>query len=122
MKKILIVDDDQNLREIYTDILTKEGYSIDQAKDGEEGYYALSRGGYDLILLDLILPKMDGLMILQKLRSEAPLKPNGPIIILSNIGQSTLNEKVLTLGAKESITKSDYTPDQIVAKVKNYLK
>ncbi len=120
-KKILVIDDDQAIRDLYKEILTTEGFAVDTMKDGQEGYFAILNGGYDLILLDILIPKMDGIAILEKLQSEKPQKPNGPILILSNLGQETFTEKGLTLGAKECLTKSNYTPDQILAKVKKYL-
>lgn len=121
-KRILVVEDERYLRELYIEILQTEGYEVDCAADGEEGYQALYNGGYDLVLLDIILPKMDGLKILQKLARETPpKKPNGAIIILSNLGQDTFITEGVALGARGYMIKSDYTPDQIIAEVKNYL-
>src|SRR3990167_5866710 len=86
-KRILVVEDERYLRELYVEILKEEGYEVDWAADGEEGYQAMYNGGYDLVLLDIILPKMDGLKILKKLKHETPpQKPNGVIIVLSNLG------------------------------------
>lgn len=121
-KRILVVEDERYLRELYVEILQAEGYDVDQAIDGEEGYQALYKGGYDLVLLDIILPKMDGLKILQKLAKETPpQKPNGAVIVLSNLGQDTFIAEGVALGARGYMIKSDYTPDQIIAEVKNYL-
>ncbi len=121
-KRILVVEDERYLRELYIEILQAEGYDVDNAADGEEGYQALYNGGYDLVLLDIILPKMDGLKILQKLAKETPPKrPNACIIVLSNLGQDTFIAEGVALGARGYMIKSDYTPDQIISEVRNYL-
>lgn len=120
-KRILIVEDDTYLRELYVDILKAEGFAVDQAADGEEGYQALYKGGYALVLLDIMLPKMDGLSILEKLSHETPLAPNNAIVVLSNLGHDTAIAQAISLGARGYMIKSDYTPDQVITKVKSYL-
>lgn len=122
VKKILVVEDDEYLRELYIDILEEEGYAVDHAADGEEGYQKMYAGGYDLVLLDIMLPKIDGLKILEKLQKETqPMQPNKVIIVLSNIGQETAVDKAKSFGARGYMIKSDYTPDQVIAKIKEYL-
>ncbi|TSC63593.1 MAG: Fis family two component sigma-54 specific transcriptional regulator, partial [Microgenomates group bacterium Gr01-1014_93] len=76
-KKILIVEDDQFLREFYEELLQGEGYSVDAAADGDQGLTKISQGGYDLILLDIMLPKKDGMQILRELRVKPPAEFNG---------------------------------------------
>ncbi len=121
-KRVLVVEDEKYLRELYVEILQEEGYDVHQAADGEEGYTAMQGGGYDLVLLDIMLPKMDGLKILEKLKNETPPKmPNRTIVILSNLGQDSIIAEGVALGAGGYMIKSDYTPDQILAEVKNYL-
>ena len=76
-ESILVVEDDQFIRELYIDILQDEGYDVDHAVDGEEGYAKLHMGGFDLVLLDIMLPKIDGIKILEKLKNETqPVSPN----------------------------------------------
>jgi DNA-binding response OmpR family regulator len=121
-KKLLVVEDDQYLRELYIDILEDEGYDVDHAVDGEEGYTKMHAGGYDLVLLDIMLPKMDGLKILEKLQKETPpTTPNKAVIVLSNLGQENAIADAVTYGARGYMIKSDYTPDQVISKVKGYL-
>jgi DNA-binding response OmpR family regulator len=121
-KKILIIEDEKALSELYAEIFRLEGFDVDTASDGQEGYVAIYNGGYDLVLLDIILPKMDGLSVLEKIVKETPpLKNNGPIVILSNLSQDDTISKALTLGASGFMIKSDMTPDQIVSQVKNFL-
>ena len=120
-KRILVVEDEKFLRELYYDILSGEGFTVDQAADGEEGYRMMSQGGYDVVLLDIMLPKMDGLSILEKLSMNAPVKPNGAVVILSNLEQDAAIAKAVTMGARGYMIKSDHTPDQVIAKVKSYM-
>ena len=121
-KKILVVEDEKYLRELYVEILQEQGYEIHQATDGQEAYTAMLNGGYDLVLLDIMLPKMDGLKILEKLKNETPpQKPNNVIVILSNLGQDSVIAQCLALGARGTMIKSDYTPNQIVETIKRYL-
>jgi DNA-binding response OmpR family regulator len=121
-KKLLIVEDDQYLRELYIDILEDEGYDVDHAADGEEAYEKIHSGGYDLVLLDIMLPKMDGLKILEKIKNETPsVTPNKAIVILSNLGQETAVADAVARGAVGYMIKSDFTPDQVIAKVREFL-
>ncbi len=121
-KKILVVEDDQYIRELYIDILEEEGFIIDHAVDGEEAYQKMHEGGYDLVLLDVMLPKMDGLKILEKLKKETPpILPNKAVVILSNLGQESAVANATTLGARGYMIKSDYTPDQVINKIKGFL-
>lgn len=120
VKKIIVVEDEQYLRELYVQILQEEGFSVDSAEDGEIGFDKLSQNKYDLILLDIILPKMDGLQILEKLS-----KTNGmtfeSTVLLTNLGQDLVVAKALDFGVRGFMIKSDYTPEEIINEVKGYL-
>ena len=121
-KKILIVEDDDYLRDLYVETLEGEGFYVESAADGEEGYKKLFHGGYDLALLDIMLPKMNGLTILERIQKQTPaINPNGAIVMLSNLGQETTIAKAVSLGARGYMMKSDYTPAQVIFKVKEYL-
>jgi two-component system, cell cycle response regulator len=121
-KKILVIEDDQFIRELYIDILLDEGYNVEHAVDGEEGYQKMHAGGYDLVLLDIMLPKMDGIKILDKLKNETPpVIPNAAVLVLSNLGQETIIGNAISLGARGYLIKSDHTPDQVIQKVKECL-
>jgi len=122
VQKILIVEDDQYIRDLYVEILEDEGFFVENAADGEEGYKKIFHGGYDLVLLDIMLPKMNGLTILQKIQKETlPMHPNRMIVVLSNLGQETTIAKALALGARGYMVKSDYTPTQVIYKIKEFL-
>lgn len=120
--RILVVEDEEFLRRLYVDLLKTEGYEVDEAKDGEEGYQKIGKESYDLILLDYLLPKMDGEQILNKLKAELPDKDlNNSIVILSNMDQDVLSKKSFPFIIKGYVVKSNYTPDQFVSEVKRYL-
>jgi len=89
-KKLLIVEDDEFLRDFYQELLTSEGYTVDVAADGEVGWEKIHQGGWNLVLLDIMLPKMDGLHILQNLQAQPAQQKNGPIVVLTNLGHDTV--------------------------------
>src|SRR5688572_24207980 len=89
-KRILIVEDDQFLREFYQELLQSEGFQVDIAPDGEVGLQKAQVGGYQLVLLDIMLPKRDGLQILRELKAAPPQTPNGQIVVLTNLGQDAI--------------------------------
>lgn len=121
-KKILIVEDDQFLREFYQELLQQEGYTVDVAADGETGLSKLKEGGYNLVLLDIILPKKDGLEILRELKLKPPKKANGSIIVLTNLGQDTVIKQCFELGTSGYLIKSALNPDQVLTEIHAYLK
>jgi len=118
--KILVVEDEQDLRDLYVQILQQEGYVVDNAEDGEKAYDKLSKNEYDLVLLDIILPKMDGLQILEKLAKINKMKFD-KIVLLTNLGQDLVVAKALDYGVRGYMIKSDYTPEEIVNEIKGYL-
>ncbi len=120
-QKILIIEDDKFLRELISQKLLKESYDIAEAVDGEKGVEAVKIEKPDLILLDLILPEMDGFTVLAKIK-EDPSTSQIPVIILSNLGQKDDIEKGLKLGAIDYLIKAHFTPNEIVDKVKTVLK
>lgn len=120
-KKILIVEDDKFLRELISQKLMKEGYDIAEAVDGVKGVEAVKSEKPDLVLLDLILPELDGFGVLAKVK-EDPQASQIPIIILSNLGQKDDIEKGLKLGATDYLIKAHFTPNEIVDKIKTILK
>ena len=119
-KKIIIVEDEQYLRELYIQILQQEGYSVDSAEDGDIAFEKLSKNQYDLVLLDVILPKMDGLQILEKLSKMGDRKFDNTVL-LTNLGQDLVVAKALDYGVRGYMIKSDYTPEEMINEVKGYL-
>lgn len=118
--KILLVEDEQYLRELYQEILTEQGYEVTTAQDGEEGYNNLKEGGWDLVILDIILPKMNGLEIMRKIKTNGSDKPNKKIIFLTNLDKDEEIKEALQLGDGYFI-KSQITPGSLVEEIKGYL-
>ncbi len=119
-KKILLVEDDKFLSEMYVAKLTESGFSIETAFDGEEGLHKIKEMKPDLILLDIVLPKKDGFEILAELKKEKDLK-DIIVIALTNLGQKEEVEKGLKLGADDYIVKAHFTPTEVVTKIKKKL-
>jgi len=120
-KTILIVEDDKFLRELISRKLSGEGFEVFGAVDGEEGIKKIKEGKPDLVLLDLILPGIDGFEVLARLR-EDPEFSSIPVIILSNLGQREEVERGLKLGAIDYLIKAHFTPGEIIEKIRNTLK
>ena len=120
-KTILVIEDDKFLRELISRKLTGEGFDVLEAVDGEEGIKKIKEGKPDLVLLDLILPGIDGFEVLTRVRDD-PAVSSIPIIILSNLGQREEVEKGLKLGAIDYLIKAHFTPGEIIEKIKNVLK
>lgn len=121
-KKILIVDDDMYLRDLYEEILKEAGFEVETAADGREGLTKLSVGGYDLTLLDVMMPHLDGLGVLSKLQEVKPTTPNGPIVLLTNLAHDPVIQEGLSKGAVAYLIKADMTPDQVLENVKKYIR
>lgn len=119
-KKILVVEDEEYIRDLYVQILQKEGYLVDSASDGEEAYVKISKKEYDLILLDIILPKIDGLQVLEKLKKESK-KISAPVVLLTNLSQEVVVAKAVDYGVRGYMVKSDLTPQDIINEVRGYL-
>ena len=121
MPKILIIEDDKFLRELIVSKLTKEDYEVFEAVDGEEGIKKTREEKPDLVLLDLILPGIDGFEVLSQMKGD-PVVSSIPVVILSNLGQREDIEKGLTLGATDYMIKAHFTPREIIEKIKSILK
>lgn len=120
MKHILLVEDDPFLIDIYTTKLKEAGFSTEVAIDGEEAIRKMKGEKPDLVVLDIVLPQLDGWTILKKIKSEPKLK-NLKVIILSNLGQKEEVEKGMNLGAIKYLIKAHYTPSQVVEEIKKII-
>ena len=119
-QKILVVEDDLFLRELYTDVLGAEGYKVEGAVDGEDALKKMKLGGYSLVLLDIIMPKMDGLTVMKQLQSTPALAPNKCVIFLTNLDKDEEIRTAMQLG-NGYLIKSQITPGSLVEEVKKYL-
>ena len=120
-KKVLVVDDDLFIRELYEEVLKDDGFEVESAVDGEEGLKKIQQGGFDLILLDVMMPKKDGLGVLSELAINKPSQPNGPILLLTNLGHDPIIKEAMTKGATSYLNKADMTPDQLLENIKKFL-
>ncbi len=121
MKNILLVEDDPFLIDIYVTKLKEAGFEIEVAKNGQTALKFLNRKKYDLLVLDIVLPRIDGWEILEKIRKQEKLR-DLLIIILSNLGQRQEVKKGLDLGATKYLIKAHYKPSEIVEEIKKMLK
>lgn len=120
MKKILIVEDDEEYRNLLKQKLTAAGLAVHETKNGEEGLLELSKNSFDLILLDLIMPKMDGLKFYRQLKRT--VKKKIPILILTNMLLSDIKELLKKPEIKGYIIKVDTNLDQLMKKVQAAIK
>lgn len=118
--KILFIEDDVTLVKMYERKFTSDGYEVVIAYDGMEGLEKATKEKPDLVLLDIMLPKLDGLALFKKMRS-LPETFNTPVILLTNFGQEDAVFECFKLGAVDYLVKADVTPQQVVAKVENFL-
>lgn len=119
--RVLVIEDEAAMRELYVELLTDAGYEVDSARDGEEGLKKLQAGGWNLTLLDIVLPKIDGLTVLKLLQQQPPAQTNGPIVLITALAQETLVHDGLNSGASGYLIKSEINPDQVLSEVKNFL-
>ncbi len=119
-KKILLVEDEDFIRELYTRQLTKAGFAVKSAADGQAGLETLKAEVFDLLLLDIMLPGMNGLQLLREFKTQNPTSPM-ITILLTNLGQEAVIKEGFELGAQAYLIKASYTPDQVVNEVKNAL-
>ena len=119
--RVLFVEDDPTVAQMYRLKLELDGYQVVMAKDGEEGLKLAARLKPDIIFLDIRLPKMGGLDVLEQLRQANETK-NTPVVILSNYGERELVDRGLKLGALEYLIKSQTTPARLSSGVEGWLK
>lgn len=120
-QRILLIEDDTFTRELYEEVLGDAGFEVEAAVDGEEGIDKIRAGNYDLILLDIMLPKTDGLGILRDLKNNPPKHKMGPIILVTNMAHDPVIKLARDLGVTQSIIKSEITPGDLVSRVKEFL-
>jgi len=118
--RILICDDQRGFRRVYRDVLEKDGYQVEEATTGEEGWEVIMDKKPDLVLLDLGLPVLDGFQVLEKMRRSAQTK-DIPVIIFSVLGEPRDVQKALQMGANDYTVKGFYTPRQVLSKIRDLM-
>jgi DNA-binding response OmpR family regulator len=119
-QKILFIEDDALIVKIYTARLTKDGYEVFTADNGEDGIKIALEKRPDLVVLDVMMPKVDGFGVLEKLRADANFT-KVPILLYSNLAQEEELKRALAMGATEFIVKANISPTELVEKIKKYL-
>jgi DNA-binding response OmpR family regulator len=117
---ILLVEDDADMARMYRRRLVREGFSVDVCHDGAQGLELLRGGSYDLLLLDVGLPKLDGLALLDTVRSDSALAAL-PVVVLTNYGDKRFIDRATRLGAIDYLIKAETTPGEIAAGVRRWV-
>lgn len=119
MKKfvVLIVEDENEVRELYRDLLTDNGFEVLLAANGKEGIVLAREKSWDLMLLDIMLPEIDGLSVLQEIKENH----DKPVLIISNLNSDDVIARATDLGSNGYVVKSELNPQQFVVEVKKYL-
>ncbi|MDD5152883.1 MAG: response regulator [Candidatus Pacebacteria bacterium] len=119
-KRILIIEDDNVLRDVLAEKLEKSGYVVDRAEDGVIAMDKVRSSKVDLILLDIIMPRKGGMEVLEELHADSALK-NIPVIVISNSGQPVEIERAQQLGARDFLVKAVFDPNEVLSKVSRIL-
>ena len=120
MKKVLIIEDDVFLGDVLKQKLLSEGYEVSLARDGAEGYKAIKEFKPDLILLDIVMPNMNGYEVLESKAKDNEIK-DIPVIVVSNSGQPVEIDRALALGVKDYLVKASFDPEEVMVKVRAQL-
>lgn len=120
-KTILLVEDDAFVSDIYQTKLGQEDFAVETAGNGLEAVKKLEQGIPDLVLLDIVMPYMDGMEVLRKLKENEKWK-DIPVILLTNLSEKEKVEEGVNMGANDYLIKSHFTPAEVVGKVKALLK
>jgi two-component system alkaline phosphatase synthesis response regulator PhoP len=117
MAKILIIEDDPLIQKMYAEKLAREGYEVDTASDGEIGISKIQAFLPDLVIVDIMMPKKNGIEVINYIKTQENLA-NTKIIVLSNLSENPDIEKAKSLGVNEYLTKSDIDPEDVSETVK----
>lgn len=119
-KTILIIEDEQILGELLAQKFKEEGYDVFWELDGEAGLRKMREITPDMVLLDIVMPKMDGYGVIEAMQRDGVLK-RVPIVVISNSGQPVEIKRILELGVKDYVVKAQFSPAEVLAKVRKYL-
>ena len=119
-KKILLIEDETNIRSMYAEMLRDAGYEVHEVVEGAQGLEVAKTELWDLLLLDIMLPSMDGVELLRAIKSD-PNTKDRPVVIVTNLGDDDIRSTCAQLGAKEFLVKAEVTPADVVLTVKKYV-
>jgi len=119
--RILVVEDETFMRELYEELLKGDGYEVNAAPDGAAALTLIADKKYDLTMLDIMLPKKDGLQVIEEAAEAGQSDRLGKVILLTNLGQEAVIKRGFELGAVGYLIKSAYTPQQVLDEVATFL-
>ncbi|OGY25202.1 MAG: hypothetical protein A2Z11_01830 [Candidatus Woykebacteria bacterium RBG_16_43_9] len=119
-RKILLIEDDVFVSDIYARELKKSGYEVTVAEDGLEGIEATKTGKFDLILLDIMMPKKTGIDVLKEIKVPTSQAKNTPVYLLTNLGQGSIIKQAIELGAQGYLLKARVLPSQVLQAVNDF--
>ncbi len=122
MSKIIFVEDDPMIAEIYKSKLESSGFEVVNAKTGREALKYAAQGGYDLMLLDMVLPELGGMEVLKEIKSDSSYNQNLKIVIFSNLNEAETQQEALKNGADGFISKMQYSPSELVQEVSRLIR
>lgn len=120
-KKILLAEDDKFISRAYQDGLTRAGFAVEVASDGQQALESLKQNKADLVLLDIIMPDKNGFETLEEIKADENLR-DIPVIILSNLGQNSDIAEGKRLGAEDYLIKSNFSINEVIEKIEKYIK
>lgn len=118
--RILLIEDEDSIRGLYEREIKRSGFYIEAYPDGTSGLEGLLKGRFDLILLDIMLPDMNGLQILKKIKTTVQIS-NIPVVMLTNLGQEVTIKRAFSLGASGYILKVNTQPKDLIRELSKYL-
>lgn len=116
-KKILLIEDEKVLVELYTEGFTEEGFGVTAVLSAEEGLKAVRKEKPDIVILDILLPKENGIFFLEKMRKNPEIK-DVPVVVLSNLDDPDTKKKAMRLGALDYLIKTDFAPHELIERIK----
>ncbi|MBI4058463.1 response regulator [Candidatus Gottesmanbacteria bacterium] len=122
MRKILIIEDDTYIRDLYMRSFQRDGYEVEAAVDGEEALNKVKTGTYDVILLDIMLPKVTGIDVLKSIRSPDAKAKDTPVFLTTNLGQEDIIKEAFKIGADGYLLKAQLTPQDVVDEINSFFK
>ena len=118
--KILLIEDEEIMVDLLRRKLTREGYDFSVARNGEEGLKMIKEIKPDLILLDIVMPKMGGIEVMEEMQKDKEIKKI-PVIVISNSGQPVDIDRAQELGAKDWLIKTEFDPQEVIEKIKKQI-
>lgn len=119
VKKILLIEDEKILIDLYRDGFTEAGFEMSVSLTAEEGLEAAKKEKPDLIILDILLPRGNGIFFLEHFKKDPKIR-SIPVVVLSNLDDPETRKKALKLGVKDYLIKTDYTPHELIEKIKGF--